>query len=109
MIELSAAAREKLLEFMDAAGYTPDVVGVRVQVVPGGCAGFNYGLDLEPNPQEDDHVIEHGEITVYVDPFSAQYLEGTMIDWNEDMMGSGFKFENPNAVGACGCGTSFGV
>ena len=95
---------------MDGAGYTPDVAGVRVQVMPGGCAGFKYGLDIEIEPLEDDIIIDHsGGIRVFVDPFSAQYVEGTVVDWQETMMGAGFSFENPNATGGCGCGTSFQV
>jgi len=104
MITLTDAALNKLTEFMDNAA----APGVRVMVKPGGCAGFAYGLELgiyEPG----DHIIQQDGVEIYVDPFSAQYLNGTVIDWNEDIMGAGFSFNNPNAVGGCGCGSSFGV
>lgn len=106
-IDISASAREKFLEFLDSEGYTSDIAGIRIQVKPGGCAGFQYALEVELNPQDDDFVIERNQIKLYVDVFSAQYLDGILIDWQESMMGQGFTFDNPNAKGGCGCGTSF--
>lgn len=106
-IDISKSAREKFLEFLDSEGYEPDVAGIRIQVKPGGCAGFQYGLQVELNPENDDFVIEHNKIRLYVDAFSAPYLDGILIDWQESMMGQGFTFDNPNATGGCGCGTSF--
>ncbi len=83
--------------------------GLRVAVLPGGCSGFQYGLNIEESPETDDEVLEMEGLRVFVDPFSAQYLEGVEIDYVTTMMGSGFTFQNPNASGGCGCGSSFTV
>lgn len=110
MIELSKAAREKILEYMDKGGYTIETSALRVQVLPGGCNGFSYSFQVEAEDQilEDDlHFDLPDGIEVVIDPFTAQYIEGTMIDYQETMMQSGFVFNNPNATGACGCGESF--
>ena len=81
--------------------------GLRVSVQPGGCSGFKYGLLIEDEAAEDDVVVDQGGWRVFVDPFSAQYLNGVTIDYVTSMMGSGFTFKNPNATGGCGCGSSF--
>ncbi|NOT61089.1 MAG: iron-sulfur cluster assembly accessory protein [Acidobacteria bacterium] len=81
--------------------------GLRVRVVPGGCSGFQYGMNIEEAPQETDEVVETAGLRVFVDMFSAQYLENVQIDYVSGVMGSGFTFSNPNASGGCGCGTSF--
>ena len=110
MIELSEAARVKFLEYMDREGYTIETACLRVQVMPGGCNGFTYSFTVEPNNNilEDDlHFDLLDGIEVVIDPFTAQYIEGTVIDYQESMMQSGFTFSNPNATGACGCGESF--
>lgn len=110
MIELSKAAREKVLGYIHSAGYTTKNSAVRVQVLPGGCSGFSYGFQVEPDDKilEDDlHFDLPDDIEVVIDPFTAQYIEGTLIDYQETMMQSGFTFNNPNATGACGCGESF--
>ena len=85
-----------------------DHAGLRVAVLPGGCSGFQYGLNIEDLPEEDDQVLElNGGVRVFIDPFSAQYLEGVEIDYVTSMMGQGFTFKNPAATGGCGCGSSF--
>jgi iron-sulfur cluster assembly protein len=76
-------------------------------VLPGGCSGFRYGLNIEERPLDDDMVVDVRGIRVFVDAFSAQYLSGTTIDYVTNMQGSGFTFENPNSTGGCGCGSSF--
>ena len=81
--------------------------GLRVGLRGGGCAGFQYVLDYT-EPNENDFVMEMGKIKVYIDPVSAMHLEGTTIDYVRSLMGSGFKFINPNATKTCGCGSSFG-
>lgn len=83
--------------------------GLRVAVVGGGCSGFQYALDFTDEAREDDFVYEVDGLTVYVDPVSARYLKGTTIDYVMGMAGAGFKFDNPKAVGSCGCGSSFTV
>ena len=83
--------------------------GLRVAVRGGGCSGFEYALDFETEARDNDHVYQQGELKVYVDALSARYLTGTRIDYVMGAQGAGFKFENPNAVGSCGCGSSFAV
>lgn len=80
----------------------------RVGVLPGGCSGFKYNLLLEDTVEEDDITVNITEdVIVIVDPFSAQYLDGIVLDYKSTMMGAGFTFDNPNAIGGCGCGSSF--
>ena len=81
--------------------------GLRVRVVPGGCSGFQYAMNIEEAPADTDEVVEKEGLKVFVDMFSAQYLSGVEIDYVSNVMGSGFTFNNPNASGGCGCGTSF--
>ncbi len=83
--------------------------GLRVAVRGGGCSGFEYALDFELEPRENDFVLEYDGLTVFVDPISARYLQGTEIDYVLGTTGAGFKFINPQAVGTCGCGSSFAV
>ena len=83
--------------------------GLRIAVRGGGCSGFEYALDFEKEPRDDDWVYEQSGLTVFVDSVSARYLEGTSIDYVLGMAGAGFKFNNPKAVGTCGCGSSFTV
>lgn len=83
--------------------------GLRVGVVGGGCNGFQYALDFTDEARDDDTVYEEHGVTLYVDGVSARYLAGTTIDYVMGMAGAGFKFENPKAVGSCGCGSSFAV
>jgi iron-sulfur cluster assembly accessory protein len=83
--------------------------GLRIAVRGGGCSGFEYALDFEQDPRDDDWVYQQSGLTVFVDAVSARYLEGTSIDYVLGMTGAGFKFSNPKAVGTCGCGSSFTV
>ena len=73
----------------------------------GGCSGFQYGMALEGTPRETDYSFEYDGVRVVVDEVSMEYLRGATIDFVDDIMGSGFKIENPNAVASCGCGSSF--
>ena len=86
-----------------------EACGLRVAVRGGGCSGFEYALDFEEEARETDFVLEYDGLKVYVDPVSARYLEGTEIDYVMGATGAGFKFNNPKAVGTCGCGSSFAV
>ena len=83
--------------------------GLRVAVRGGGCSGFEYALDFEEAERDTDWVYRQGDLRVFVDPVSARYLEGTEIDYVLGTTGAGFKFNNPKAVGSCGCGSSFSV
>jgi iron-sulfur cluster assembly accessory protein len=107
-IILTPTAVNKVQEFMTEHG-TATQAGLRVAVLPGGCSGFQYGLNIEDAPEGDDEILDIAGVKVFVDPFSAQYLEGVEIDYVSTMMGSGFSFRNPNAAGGCGCGSSFTV
>jgi iron-sulfur cluster assembly accessory protein len=82
---------------------------LRVAVMGGGCSGFQYALDFEKEQRPNDHVLDYDGLRVFVDPVSARYLQGTVIDYVLGMQGAGFKFNNPKAVGSCGCGSSFAV
>ncbi|HNS40602.1 MAG: iron-sulfur cluster assembly accessory protein [Anaerolineae bacterium] len=81
--------------------------GLRVFVAGGGCSGMQYGMALEAEARSYDHVIEYGDVKIFVDPTSMMYLDRATIDYVDSIMGGGFKIENPNAVTSCGCGTSF--
>lgn len=105
-ITVTANAVAEVQKFMTEQGATAEA-GLRVAVLPGGCSGFQYGLNIEDEPQGDDDVLESNGLKLFVDPFSGQYLDGVEIDYVTTMMGSGFSFKNPNATGGCGCGSSF--
>jgi len=81
--------------------------GLRIGVTGGGCSGLQYLLDFSEQPGDLDFVSSQHGIQVFIDPFSAAHLAGTAIDYVDGLNGSGFKFENPNVVRACGCGSSF--
>jgi len=84
--------------------------GLRVGIKAGGCAGYEYKLDLEETPGDKDRVIEHdGGVSVFVDPKSYLFINEVVIDFSDNLLGGGFKFENPQAASSCGCGTSFSV
>ena len=107
-ITVTPTAVSEVQKFMEEQGVT-NVAGLRVAVLPGGCSGFQYGLNIEDEPQDDDEILESHGIRLFVDPFSGQYLDGVEIDYVTTMMGAGFTFKNPNASGGCGCGSSFTV
>ncbi len=81
--------------------------GLRVFVAGGGCSGFQYGMAFDNNPQESDHIVEAEGVRLIVDPMSLPYLKGSNIDFVDNLMGGGFRIDNPNAVSTCGCGHSF--
>ena len=106
-LTVTSLAVTEVKKFMDAEGVAYDAGGLRVSVPPGGCSGFKYGLLIEDQPAEDDLVLDQDGFKVFIDPFSAQYINGVIIDYVTSMQGSGFTFKNPNATGGCGCGSSF--
>jgi len=82
---------------------------LRVSVEGGGCSGFQYKFDVERDRAEDDIVIARNGATVLIDPVSVGYMEGSEIDYVDDLIGASFKIANPKATAGCGCGTSFSV
>lgn len=102
LTEKAAEMVKKAAEQEGLAGY-----GLRVGVIGGGCSGLQYLLDFVQEPSSEDFVSEHHGVQLFVDPFSAGHLAGTVIDYVDGLHGSGFKFDNPNIVKSCGCGSSF--
>ena len=106
LVILTTEAANKVKEFQsESDGYSV----LRVSVIPGGCSGFEYGLDMDTETRDDDFIFDSEGVQVVIDPFSAQYLTGLLIGYHSSFQGTGFTFENPNATGSCGCGTSFAV
>lgn len=103
---LTDTAVNEVKKFMEAEN-PGEQGGLRVRVIPGGCSGFQYAMNIEESPADTDEVIEKDGLKVFVDMFSAQYLSGVEIDYVSNVMGSGFTFNNPNSTGGCGCGSSF--
>ncbi len=106
-VSLTSEAVEQVKGFMDAEHVSMQTGGLRVSVLPGGCSGFKYGLNVEEQPLDDDIIVHRDGLQLFIDAFSAQYLEGTTIGYASNLNGSGFTFENPSATGGCGCGSSF--
>ena len=104
---VTAPAADEIKKFIAGEEGLPETAGLRVRVVPGGCSGFQYSLNIEEESRPNDHIIEAHGIRLFVDMFSAQYLNGVEIDYVTGVMGSGFTFKNPNSTGSCGCGSSF--
>lgn len=107
MISITELAAGKVKEIAEAEGLNDQ--GLRLRVIGGGCAGFQYDLYFEDSPTDMDESFQSNGVQLYVDPLSFQYLDGTEIDYVEGVHGSGFKFGNPNVSGSCGCGSSFSV
>jgi len=105
VLSLTDAAAGKLREI--TAGEPNPATGLRVYVYSGGCSGYRYGMMIEDAPTADDKVLEASGIRVYVDTKSIDLLRGSQIDYVDTLMGAGFTVNNPNAVAACGCGSSF--
>jgi iron-sulfur cluster assembly accessory protein len=106
-LNVTENAASEIKKFMAGEEGLPETAGLRVRVVPGGCSGFQYSLNIEEESREGDFVLNEHGVTLFLDMFSAQYLNGVEIDYVTGVMGSGFTFKNPNATGSCGCGSSF--
>jgi iron-sulfur cluster assembly accessory protein len=97
------------LRIGEILGLEPAGTMLRVSVAGGGCSGFQYKFDTERAKAADDVVIERSGATVLIDPVSLNYMAGSEIDFVDDLIGSSFKVNNPNATASCGCGTSFAL
>src|SRR3954467_8293426 len=99
LVTITPVAVTEVKKFMEAENVDPGKGGLRISVQPGGCSGFKYGLLIEDEPAEDDLIVDQTGYRAFVDPFSAQYLNGVTIDYVSSMQGSGFTFKNPNSTG----------
>ncbi|RYZ36086.1 MAG: iron-sulfur cluster assembly accessory protein [Myxococcaceae bacterium] len=104
-VQLTAAALAQVKTVIQAQGFQDYFFSIRV--VPSGCSGLGYDLNLVKESKAGDQVWEQDGVKIATDALSAQYLSGTHIDYVTSITGAGFKFENPNAKSSCGCGTSF--
>lgn len=107
-LTVTSTAASEVKKFLTEQG-VGEAAGLRIRVVPGGCSGFQYSLNIEEATDPGDEVLETNGIRVIVDPLSKRYLEGVELDYVSSVMGSGFTFKNPNSTGGCGCGSSFTV
>ena len=107
MIEITESAITKIADILLEENNPR--VKLRTFVQGGGCSGFSYGFTLDEEQNEDDFVIEKPGVNILVDSMSMQYLQGSTIDYKEDLMTSSFVINNPNASTTCGCGSSFSV
>ena len=105
-IVVSDKAAEKLCELMVAEKKDPTVYGLRLGVQGGGCSGMTYFMDFD-TVRADDKVFENKGARVLVDPKSILYVSGSVLEYSEGLMGSGFQIKNPNVKSSCGCGSSF--
>ena len=106
-LKISESAVNRVNQLL-AGKDNPDLM-LRVYIQGGGCSGFQYGFQFEENQQDDDIAIEESGIRVVVDMLSLQYLGGAEIDFKDDLLGSRFLVNNPNASTTCGCGSSFSI
>ena len=106
-IEISETAAREIKTIIEQQELDAEKVCLRVGVKGGGCSGFSYLLDLTEQKRENDEIFEIHDIKVVCDPKSYLYLNGTSIDFKDEVMGRGFVFNNPNATSSCGCGSSF--
>jgi iron-sulfur cluster insertion protein len=107
MIEVTESAINKIADLL--AEENNPKLKLRTFVQGGGCSGMSYGFTFDEEMNEDDFEIEKPGMSILVDSMSMQYLTGATIDYKEDIMGSQFVIQNPNAVSQCGCGSSFSV
>jgi len=106
-LSVTEPAAGEIKKFMSSEEGLPETAGLRVRVVPGGCSGFQYSLNIEEESRQGGFILDDKGVRLFVDMFSAQYLNGVEIDYVQNVMGSGFTFKNPNSTGSCGCGSSF--
>jgi iron-sulfur cluster assembly accessory protein len=105
-VTLSDAAARRIATIL---GSSPEMQALRVSVEGGGCSGFSYKFDLVEDQQDDDLVLEKNNARVLIDQLSLVYMDGSEIDFVDNLLGQSFQIKNPNAVANCGCGTSFSI
>lgn len=101
--ETAAKMLKQAAEQQGKAGY-----GLKVDVFPGGCAGFMYELSFQKDATNGESTVEAAGVKLYLDPANEPILDGIVIDYIDSLMGGGFNIKNPNATSSCGCGKSFG-
>src|SRR5499427_3720795 len=107
-ILLTKKAEDKVKEILSEQ--PESYAGLRIQVVGGGCSGFQYRMGFDKNyNDQSDQIFEFDGLKVFVDKQSLLYMDGAEVDYIEGLHGAGFKFNNPNVTGSCGCGSSFSV
>jgi len=106
-IELTETAAREIKSIVEQQELDNDNVRLRVGVKGGGCSGFSYILDLTEQQRDSDEEFEQHGVKIVCDPKSYLYLNGTTVDFRDEVMGRGFVFNNPNATSSCGCGSSF--
>ena len=105
-ISVTDRAARRIKEIM---AREPEGSMLRISVNGGGCSGFQYAFDIERERQDEDLTVERDGATVLIDPVSVQYMDGSVVDFVDDLIGQSFKIENPQATAGCGCGTSFSI
>jgi iron-sulfur cluster assembly protein len=105
VITITESAANQIKQMM--AAEEDENLLLRVGVQGGGCSGLSYGMGFDTEVKEQDTQFDQNGIQVVVDPDSKKILEGTVIDYKQNMMGGGFTIDNPNAIASCGCGSSF--
>lgn len=109
MIDVTESAAQKAITLINNSENDTDAeFGLRMQVIGGGCSGFQYSLEFGES-KGTDRVYEFHGLKVFIDQRSSLYLAGSVLDYNDGLMDSGFKITNPNAKNTCGCGESFSV
>ena len=108
MFQISDNAGKLIRKMTEKKGFPGG--GLRIGIKAGGCSGLSYVFDWEPSPKDSDHVFEGPDGSrVFVDRKSYKFIDGTTLDYDTSLVSKGFTFDNPNAKGTCGCGTSFSV
>ncbi|MGB0507674.1 MAG: HesB/IscA family protein [Pikeienuella sp.] len=105
-ITVSNSCAERLAAISEAEGSPKSL---RVAVLGGGCSGFQYEFTLVDGPDDDDLILAAGPGSVLIDPVSQPFLSGSVIDFQDELIGARFAVNNPNATSSCGCGTSFSI
>lgn len=107
MINLSPAAVQEIIRLQSKQNSSN--ILFRLKVKPGGCCNFCYIMQFDTQQSSNDRVYKYGQVQVIVDSQQIEHLDGLILDYSEDLMGGGFRFNNPNAKVVCGCGNSFSI